>query len=279
MLVNREGFIPNESFDAMVRLVRLGIDLSVRARAAAKVRPAPRPVTQVEMGQREELVDRVEIESLGEEVKTLTNVREMIAKGEVDRASAALSKTEYRLQSLADETNTEASMLRILASVGSQMSAFVHEINSALGMAEGVEHSIERLIESETTSSTRRELSRALKAVSDLRRQLERQASYLVDINSPDARRRRSRISISSRFDTAEKLLARSAEKKRISIKNDIPPDLKSPPMFPAELTSIFTNLLTNAIKAAGEGGKIRATGRQIETGGVSIRLGNTGEK
>ena len=49
--------------------------------------------------------------------------------------------------------------------------------------------------------------------------------------------------------------------------------------MFPAELTSVFTNLLTNAIKAAGRGGKVRASGRAIESGGASIRIENTGIK
>jgi signal transduction histidine kinase len=218
-----------------------------------------------------------EAESISEAVKSLTNVREMIARGDVERASATLERAEDRLQSIAEETSTESAMLRILASVGSQMSAFVHEINSALGMAEGVERSIERLVEQETVTATRRELNRTLKAISDLRRQLERQASYLVDINSPDARRRRSRVSIRDRFDTAEKLLVRIAEQKGVSIKNDIPGDLKSPSMFPAELTSIFTNLLTNAIKAAGNGGKVRASGERDEHGAAIIRLENTG--
>src|SRR5258708_7788720 len=35
MLVNREGFVPDASYDALVRLLRIGIDLTTRARAAA----------------------------------------------------------------------------------------------------------------------------------------------------------------------------------------------------------------------------------------------------
>ena len=37
-------------------------------------------------------------------------------------------------------------MVRVLASVGTQMSAFVHEIRSLLGTAIAVEESIERLL-------------------------------------------------------------------------------------------------------------------------------------
>jgi signal transduction histidine kinase len=144
-------------------------------------------------------------------------------------------------------------------------------------MAQGVEKSIERLLEKEFPAATRRELNRALKSISDLRRQLERQASYLIDVNSPDARRRGRRVSISSRFESAERLLQRVAEQKGVAIANSILEGLKSPPMFPAELTSVFTNLLTNAIKAANRGGKVSATGRAIESGGVSVRIENTG--
>lgn len=35
MLVNREGFVPDAAYDALVNLVRIGIDLTTRARAAA----------------------------------------------------------------------------------------------------------------------------------------------------------------------------------------------------------------------------------------------------
>lgn len=279
MLVNREGFIPNESFDSIAKLVRLGIDLSVRARAAAKVSPKPSPATESRKSSSEDTTENYPRETLGEAVKALSGVRELIAKGQVDMASKTLATAEERLQSLAEDSVSESAMLRVLASVGSQMSAFVHEINSALGMIDGIEHSIERLLDQDFSAAIRRELNKVLKSISDLRRQLERQASFLVDINSPDARRRRSRIPLAERFDAAERILARAAERKGVTIKNDIPTNLRSPAMFPAELTSIFTNLLTNAIKAAESGGRIRATGKAVETGGTIIRVENTGVK
>lgn len=278
MLVNREGFIPNESFESLVSLVRLGIDLCVRARAAAKA-PKPTTVPTPSPHHLASPLDDLEPETLEVAVKSLSGVRELIAQGQVELARTTLEATESRLQSLAENAETESAMLRVLASVGSQMSAFVHEINSSLGMAQGVEKSIERLLEQDFSSAIRRELNRARKSIADLRRQLERQASYLIDVNSPDARRRRSRVSISVRFESAERLLQRVAENKGISIKNDIPETLKSPPMFPAELTSVFTNLLTNAIKAAGPGGKVRASGKPIESGGAIIRIENTGTR
>ena len=110
----------------------------------------------------------------------------------------------------------------------------------------------------------------------DRRRNLERQASYLVDVVTLDARRRRSRLKIAERFDAGARLVAHVAEARHIQIENRIPADLQSPPMFQAELTTVFSNLVTNAVKAAGEGGKIRATGRR-SADGVTLRMENTG--
>ena len=112
--------------------------------------------------------------------------------------------------------------------------------------------------------------------VGELRLNLERQASYLVDVVSLDARRRRRRLSLSERFEAARRLVEHTAEARRISIENKIPSDLESPSMFPAELTTVFSNLLTNAIKAAGRKGRVRAVGRKTREA-VEVRIENTG--
>ncbi|MCA9037622.1 MAG: sensor histidine kinase, partial [Planctomycetaceae bacterium] len=64
-----------------------------------------------------------------------------------------------------------------------------------------------------------------------------------------------------------------------ISIQNRIPEQLKSPPMFPAELAVVFSNLLTNAIKACRKNGCVRAKGRQRPDGATLLLLENTGAR
>jgi signal transduction histidine kinase len=46
--------------------------------------------------------------------------------------------------------------------------------------------------------------------------------------------------------------------------------------MFAAELTAVLANLLTNAIKAAQDGGRIKATAAEAPRG-VTLRVENTG--
>jgi signal transduction histidine kinase len=169
-------------------------------------------------------------------------------------------------------------MLGVLASVGTQLAAFIHEINALIGMAEAVEASITRLREGPALPlPAKHELSRLHGDMGTLRRSLERQASYLLDIVTPDARRRRVRQSLSGRFDTGARLVRHLAERRQIAIINEIPSDLKSPPMFPAELTAVFANLLTNAVKAAGTGGRIHAMAVRNSDGTITLIIENTG--
>jgi signal transduction histidine kinase len=173
---------------------------------------------------------------------------------------------------------SEQSLLRVLASVGTQMSAFIHEIRALLGASQSIEHALGELATDSTLRAEQsRRIKKVLQAVGDLRRGLEREASYLTDVITPDARRRRSRQRFAERFDLASRLIAHTAERRGVQIENRIPLDLKSPPMFPAELTAVFTNLLSNAVKAAGAIGRIVASGRADADGTRHILIQNTG--
>ena len=112
--------------------------------------------------------------------------------------------------------------------------------------------------------------------MTELKRGLERQASYLTDVVAVDALRRRSRHRLHERFDSAVRLVQHDAERRNINIENLISHELKSPPMFAAEITVVFANLLTNAIKAAGENGHIRVSGLR-ESDQVRICIQNSG--
>jgi len=158
------------------------------------------------------------------------------------------------------------------------MSAFVHEIRALLGASQAVEHALEALAsDPDLPREQRRKLKRVMQAIGELRRGLEREASYLTDIIAPDARRRRSRQRLRERFDVASRLVAHTAERRGIAIENAIPFAVKSLPMFPAELTAVFTNLLSNAVKAAGADGRIRATAQAEADGSVHVVVQNTG--
>jgi K+-sensing histidine kinase KdpD len=71
--------------------------------------------------------------------------------------------------------------------------------------------------------------------------------------------------------------VAQAIEKSEITIDERISAKLVSPPMFPAELTMVFSNLLTNAVKAARRGGRILLTGNETKDA-ITVRMENSGE-
>ena len=299
MLVNREGFVPEAGFDHLQRLVRLGIDLSTRIRAAASAprreerrkrrsqkrtggsgTSAPPEAPAGEAAQ--PLTSRQVFDDAVKAARELAaEARAAVAAADFQSAAANISAAAKELEDVSplwDELISEGAMLRILASVGTQLAGFIHEVRGLLGTAEAVDAAIERIRKfPDMPRATLGDLGRVQRSVADLRRNLERQASYLLDVINPDTRRRRSRQSLADRFNTGARLVAHLAEKHAIGIHNKIPEDLRSPPMFPAELTTVFSNLLTNAVKAAGDGGRIRATARRIANGQTRLLIENTG--
>ena len=274
LLVNREGFVPEASFDTLGRLVRIGIDFLTRERAAASFE-----YRQQRKANRRKVSIGVSVlpERIREATLQIRNACTNLTGDAKNVTNAALQELN-EATSLVEDLISERTLLYVLASVGTQMAAFVHEINALLGTAQTIEHVLEGLLkEGGFSREQHRQLRQTLKVVVDLKRGLEYQAAYLIDIETPDARRRRSRQSLSEYFDAAVRLVQHQAERRDIDIDNRIPPDLKSPPMFPAELTAMFANLLTNAVKAAGKnGGRIRASASSGD-GQVQICIQNTG--
>jgi len=293
MLVNREGFVPNESFRMLQHHVRAGAHLLIRARAAARLaerearsrqRRKPTPDerspddTPLAVQRREEL--RATVARARELAQS---ARQAVARGAYSDASSEIASLEVELTDLTEalaEFVTEQGVLPVLASVGIQMAQFTHEINGLVGLAQSADQALERLRgEKGISRPVRAQLSETRRIVGELRSRLERQASYLVDVITPDARRRRARLSFAERFDAAARLVEGAAADRGVRIRNEIPEGLKSPPMYPAELTAAFANLISNAVKAAaiGNNGRVVATGTQDDQGRISIEIANSG--
>jgi signal transduction histidine kinase len=289
MLVNREGFIPEAGYNTLLELVKKGINFSTRVRASANRRIREKRKQARATGKTDkkdnsstmipthQIIDEALLHAKG----LVSEARQLTATGEIKAAatklSDALAQVEIATQS-SDRLISETAMIRVLASVGTQLTGFVHEINGLIGIAEAVDNTLARIRRDTSLSqNAKQELGKLHSSIGDLRRGLEKQASYFVDIVTPDARRRRTRLNLADRFDAGTKLVTPVAERKTIEIRNEIPQGLKSPPMFPAELTAVFSNLLTNAVKAAGEKGRIRAIAERLPDESIKVLVENTG--
>jgi signal transduction histidine kinase len=286
MLVNREGFVPDGAYDFIVNTVRRGVDLLTRVRAstkaaaaeaAAAARPATRPNADSPAGGSSKTKAEGSIKRLSEQAAELKRLADQAPETLKHKLIAAADEVTHATE-VSREVVPANTMVLVLASVGTQLAAFTHEVNRLLGLAADLESNIARLREEELPSKLKNRVAKVVGAASDLRRAIERQAAYLVDVVTPDARRRRSRQKVHDALNATWKLVATTAEQRGISLKNDIDGEFRTPPMFRAELLAIFTNLLTNAVKAAGTDGLIRANADLSDEGILRVRLENTGD-
>jgi signal transduction histidine kinase len=282
MLVNREGFVPDPGVEDLHHMVRAGLDLLTRARARVSL-AAREKRRRTRMGVGDSGLGEAIGEALERSTALAGEAKMLIADGDaanaISRIAAAVNEVES-IGRMAKELITDAALIRVLASLGTQMAAFIHETNGLLGAVATIEAALDRLErEADFDLRVRRELGALLRSARDVRERLERHAAYLTDMISADSRRRRIKMSLANRFDAASRLFIGAVERGQIRLTNELPDDLASPPLFPAELMAVFTNLLSNAIKAAGNGGSIRVTGKKESDGSVRFRLENTGER
>jgi signal transduction histidine kinase len=293
MLINREGFLPGAGIESLSALVRLGIQIATRQRSASLPPPArPRGAKPAEM---RAATKRAEADSAPTVALLLASVEKAVAALKLLEKLPTDSATEQALAELkeelsivndfADELFTEQAMIRVLASLGTQLSAFSHEVAHLLPAAkfvfDGVSE-VARALGKSTHLSTRDVRALNLVAIrheaENLLRSLERQAVYLVDVSGTAARRRRSKQSLAERFENAKRLFQGEIDRLGISMSGELDSSWKTPPMFAAEVTMVLANLLSNAIKAAGKSGKIRIASRS--TGEFRVfRMENTGAK
>lgn len=289
MLVNREGFLPNEQFDFINDTVRLAIDLQVRLRYAAtsEVKQARqiardrqlRAAERAGSGQAPTAYNLRELHEVARQ--SLSNVRVAISAGRPEAAQAELVQLEENLQSaaeLGDEVISEATMFRVVASLGLEQAAFVHEVRSLSLSAQALGDVLDAIARDATDEVVASRL-RALSAdVRQLRERLRRNAVYLADVTGVEGRRRRSRQALRQRVERVVGFFENTIERRGATVDIDVPDDLQTPPLFPAELVAILSNLLSNAIKFMGEAGRVRVAG-QIESGRFKLRIENTGDR
>lgn len=295
MVVNREGFVPEKGFYDLKKMVKDGVNLVTRVRAAEQARldtesqNGEEPVEDqdepaIESSPKEEKESTEEtIEESAEKVRSLAETaQDSIDQGEIETAEKNISEIvdqADRFKNASEELISERSMLRVMASLGTQFTAFVHEIDNLVSASQSIDETLKVLRKPlDLSNEQRSQFAQLQRSIRDLRRSLERQAAYLMDIVTPDARRRRSRQYLHDRFESGRSLVESQVQKRSIEVENRIPEDLKVLPMFPAELTAIFANLLTNAVKAAGENGRILAYAERNENGSISLIVENTGE-
>ncbi|SCF45290.1 Histidine kinase-, DNA gyrase B-, and HSP90-like ATPase [Micromonospora purpureochromogenes] len=305
-VVNREGFVQDAAFETLRELVRNGIDLLTRVRAAHRnaakqqrqsalkedlqraVSSSGTQTPTADPGERPSSTAPPSGDvSVNEDIKMSISVTRRQLKslqsefGSESEASVRLEIIERAIDYIeeAQKGDEGRATLQILAGVGLQLAAFVHDINGILGLAQSV-RTLAVAARREDDATRRRSLLKDAEAAADeLVQSLARQSSYLVEVVGPDARRRRRRLPYGQAIEPSLRLLTTSIRDRQIEVLQQLEGSARTPPIFPAEITIIMTNVLTNAIKAAGDKGRILIRAEPSSDGGLILRVENTGVK
>lgn len=323
-LINREGFVPSETFIAIRQIVQDGVRLSVRVRrsihnqrtrldALSKITPPdpdpdapdpdpqpPRPPSPGPPGPGQggtptfDPTGRTPFEVLAALGSTADDERKIAMAAEAAAAIVANSAAaggsatgdQLPINDLVDgfhaahvalqAVQSFQPELRILAGVGLQLGAFVHEINGMLASSTTIRELLRRLLDNVVDPEQRNTLQVVQRSADELAHTLARQSSYLTDVLSADPRRRRSQLKVRDRADSVLRYLASRLASKDVSVHVDLAPTLRTGPMFPAELTIMLTNLLTNALKNSAQGGSIWIDGTD-HGDAIEISVSNDG--
>jgi len=267
--LNRERLIENDAFSELRNFVRLGIDWMTvcYAREFAPEREAKRG-RKAREGPAELLIRaREKVEAASRDMPVEQRVQIVQA---IELAREALEEQQ-------EEFIGELSMLRILASTGTMISVFEHQLVGTLRGLRDVHSSLQKLA-AELEAGAEEHLDAELQRLDRWIETAHHQGELLGLLIARKSRSRRHRLAVRPLVESVRRAFGSYAQDYAIQVENKIPEALRTPPMFDAELSAILINLLTNAFKAVRD----QAT-RRVEidgartNGGVVIRVRDTG--
>jgi signal transduction histidine kinase len=237
--VNRQGLIDNDAFKQLRAFVRNGIFwMTIEYVRYQSQQPKPK-----ESLSKEAISDR--FQKLAEFV---SNSKELDSSSRAEVVQLiTLAKESVESQEL--EFMSELSTLRILASSGTAILIFQHQLQSILN---GLKDIVKKLEELSVFIPENQEKA-YIQIIESIKQWIilaSEQASHIGLLSGVEVHGSRTILSIYNTVEDVIKPLHSYAEEFGIAIENHCKKGLRTPPMFKAELFAILLNILTNALKA-----------------------------
>jgi signal transduction histidine kinase len=209
----------------------------------------------------------VEIQAKIKTFEQYKNAEETTIK--VEKESVARQKEKY---------NEELSILRVLASTGTLIFIFTHEIKSFIGDVTDLNNHFNSAIEKierkerETYTSSLAHYKNKIKMVEEL-------GEFIGLTGGTQSRSGLQTFYVKEVVDSVCKPFAYETQKRDIEIINAVPEWVHTPVMYRSEIASILINLFTNAVKAVTncEDRVIKFEGGETENDIIYIRCVDTG--
>lgn len=161
----------------------------------------------------------------------------------------ALNDALQRATDEEEERISEISMLRILASAGTTLSLMNHQLQALISAVSQTEQDLLRLQPS-IPSKLRPTYDDIISQVSEWHQMVNLQVSQLGFLLTPDSRQRRKRHALHEIIENVKKPMSYYIVKNGVTFSNNVPRNLRTPPIYQAELYSVLINIFSNALKA-----------------------------
>ncbi|MFA6062317.1 MAG: sensor histidine kinase [Gallionella sp.] len=251
---SREGLIDNEAFEQLTAFVRGGLEWAALRVAAARAR-------KMTAGQKGFTSER---KKPSEQVKKIfEDVSESASHGGNEDMNsipkAALHEAQEEIQKVVENFEQEQELreiahlryeelLRILASLGTSIAVFSHEIRGALNGFSGSILSLKGLLKNlgamEKAKKPIEEVEASLSQLNDL-------ASYVMSLISHTAKRKKNEIPVYSVIHEFVSQFKHYLDTRQVEFEITINPVyLRTASMHRSEIDSVLFNFLTNSIKA-----------------------------
>lgn len=238
--VTRDRLLENTAFEQLTQFVRLGIDWITIKYAAYKAKEKK----------------KAELRPKKDVLSTINTLEKLIGEHSVELGSdttttlqSYINMAKEEIITQREETISQISMLRVLASTGTMIHVFDHEISLAARRLGEMASDFQKFL-SIIPLDNQNPYRILLANLRAWEMNVKNQAKMIGLMLGKDARAQRRTLSI---HNAVEKIFApfkRFMDENHIESINEVPVLSRTPPMYEAELQAIFVNLLTNAIKA-----------------------------
>lgn len=237
--VSRERLVENEAFDELRRFVQLGIYWMTIEYARRKAEEDAKHKEIVRPGLPEIIDEAQDIVRASEELSAESQ-REILHILDWGKEMAEAQQEEHI---------SELSMLRVLSSTGTTIAVINHQLRAVVDGLRAIRTDLSEL-RAHVSPQVRRDFDKVVRRIQDWHEMMMQQVYPLGLLLGTDARVRRRRVVLREVVDKVTSPLSLYMRDFGIEFSNKVPVNLRTPPVFEAELHAILLHLFTNALKA-----------------------------
>lgn len=238
LTVTRDRLFENKAFEQLKQFVRTGVNwMSVEYARYQRKKTPLKEVSQKELTQTREAIR-----------EGFSVLKESAKDPAVQQTVANLEETFQKTVTALEDSIGKAAMLEVLASTGTMVLVFEHELDQLVSSLKELAGELEEHAQRKPTDTS--EIQRISRELDELAANQEELGIHIGLLTGVESRTKRQEIAIREAVNTLVRSFSRHMDRFGIEFENTVLPSTRTPKMYRCEFDSIILNLLSNSIKA-----------------------------